>query len=208
MLAGVLLPQMVLIGAACLLLWFGIRGGLAPLGSWPNACRRRIRAAATPRGDGVPLEVQPLALALNDLLARLESAQTAQRRFVADSAHQLRTPLTSLKLNMEQVLLDVEAGVASEAVAPMLRECARAVERVTRLSNQLLLLARAEPVDRLKHQHQAFPLFALKASCQRNNGAAAISISPQLEVLPRMAKTTMVARICAGLPSCWPSSRR
>jgi two-component system sensor histidine kinase TctE len=145
-LASVLLPQVVLIGAAALILWFGIRRGLAPLGSLAERLQaqdtRRLQPLA---GDGVPLEVQPLAAALNDLLARLESAQTAQRRFVADSAHQLRTPLTSLKLNMEQVLQDVEAGAGSEAVAPMLLECARAVERVTRLSNQLLLLARAEP---------------------------------------------------------------
>lgn len=145
-LASVLLPQVVLISAAALILWFGIRRGLAPLGSLAERLQaqdtRRLRPLA---GDGVPLEVQPLAAALNDLLARLESAQAAQRRFVADSAHQLRTPLTSLKLNMEQVLQDVEAGAGSAAVAPMLRECARAVERVTRLSNQLLLLARAEP---------------------------------------------------------------
>jgi two-component system sensor histidine kinase TctE len=145
-LASVLLPQVVLIGAAALMLWFGIRRGLAPLGDVAQHLQaqdpRRLQPLAR---DGVPLEVRPLTAALNDLLARLESAQAAQRRFVADSAHQLRTPLTSLKLNMEQLLQDVEAGAGGDGVAPMLRECARAVERVARLSNQLLLLARAEP---------------------------------------------------------------
>ena len=146
-LASVLLPQVVLIGAAALMLWFGIRRGLAPLGSLAERLQaqdhRRLQPLA---GDDVPLEVQPLTLALNDLLARLDSAQAAQRRFVADSAHQLRTPLTSLKLNMEQALQDAAAHAgADSSVIPVLRECARAVERVTRLSNQLLLLARAEP---------------------------------------------------------------
>ncbi len=149
-LASVLLPQIVLIGAAGLMLWFGIRGGLAPLGKLAERLQaqdhRRLQPIAA---DDVPQEVQPLALALNDLLTRLESALAAQRRFVADAAHQLRTPLTSLKLNMEQALQDAGDdnghGSANPGVVPVLQECARAVERVTRLSNQLLLLARAEP---------------------------------------------------------------
>ena len=141
-LAGVLLPQIVLIAAAVLLLWFGIRGGLAPLARLAEHLQAQDHRRPQPiAADDVPLEVQPLVLALNDLLSRLDSALEAQRRFVADAAHQLRTPLTSLKLNMEQALQDAGRGGAT----PLLRECARAVERVSRLSNQLLLLARAEP---------------------------------------------------------------
>ena len=150
-LASVLLPQIVLIGAAGLMLWFGIRGGLAPLGTLAERLQAQDHRRPQPIAvDDVPLEVQPLALALNDLLTRLDSALAAQRRFVADAAHQLRTPLTSLKLNMEQALQDAGDGKGSHAgvsnsVVPVLQECARAVERVSRLSNQLLLLARAEP---------------------------------------------------------------
>lgn len=145
-LASVLLPQIVLIGAAGLMLWFGIRGGLAPLGILAERLQAQDHRRPQPiAADDVPLEVQPLALALNDLLTRLESALAAQRRFVADAAHQLRTPLTSLKLNMEQALQDAGTGSVNDSVVPVLRECARAVERVSRLSNQLLLLARAEP---------------------------------------------------------------
>ena len=61
--------------------------------------------------------------------------------------------------------------------------------------------------DPIEHQHQAAPLWRPNASCQRSNGAEAISIS-QSVVLPRIAKITIAARICAGLPSCWPSIRR
>ena len=140
-LAGVLAPQIVLIGAAVLILWFGIRGGLSPLG----VIARRLEAqdlrqpqpipAAT-----VPREVQPLTSALNDLLVRLDAALRSQRRFVADAAHQLRTPLTALKLNIDEVL---HGGGAADA--DWLRNISRSVERMARLSNQLLLLARAEP---------------------------------------------------------------
>jgi two-component system sensor histidine kinase TctE len=138
---GLLLPQIVLIGTAVLLLWFGIRGGLAPLGRLAERLQAQDHRRPQPiAADDVPLEVQPLALALNDLLSRLDSALGTQRRFVADAAHQLRTPLTSLKLNIDQALQD-----AGDGAAPLLRECARALERVSRLSNQLLLLARAEP---------------------------------------------------------------
>ena len=148
-LASVLLPQIVLISAAALMLWFGIRGGLAPLGILAERLQAQDHRRPQPIAvDDVPLEVQPLALALNDLLTRLDSALAAQRRFVADAAHQLRTPLTSLKLNMEQALLDAARDGhdgANRSGVPLLQECARAVERVTRLSNQLLLLARAEP---------------------------------------------------------------
>src|SRR4051794_23803479 len=59
----------------------------------------------------------------------------------------------------------------------------------------------------VQRQHQAAPLLPPNASCQRSSGAVAISIS-QSVVLPRMAKITIAATICAGLPSCWPSIRR
>ncbi len=141
-LAGVLLPQLVLIGTAAVLLWFGIRVGLAPLGRLAERLQAQDHRRPQPvTADDVPYEIQPLALALNDLLIRLDSALAAQRRFVADAAHQLRTPLTSLKLNMDQALQD--AG--RDGAAPLLQECAHAVDRVSRLAHQLLLLARAEP---------------------------------------------------------------
>ena len=78
-LASVLLPQIVLIGAASLMLWFGIRGGLAPLGKLAERLQAQDHRRPQPiTVDDVPQEVQPLALALNDLLTRLESALAAQ----------------------------------------------------------------------------------------------------------------------------------
>ncbi len=61
--------------------------------------------------------------------------------------------------------------------------------------------------DLVEREHQPAPPCLPNASCQRRNGAAATSISQSVS-LPRMAKITIAARICAGLPSCWPSIRR
>src|SRR4029077_4890546 len=61
--------------------------------------------------------------------------------------------------------------------------------------------------DLVEREHQAAPPRRPNASCQRNSGAVATSIS-QSVVLPRMANITIAARICAGWPSCWPSSSR
>jgi two-component system sensor histidine kinase TctE len=91
--------------------------------------------------DDVPLEVQPLTHALNDLLHRLEAALISQRRFIADAAHQLRTPLTALKLHIEQASHETTL----EAIQPVLEQLRISTERAARLSNQLLSLARTEP---------------------------------------------------------------
>jgi two-component system sensor histidine kinase TctE len=90
--------------------------------------------------ESVPKEVLPLTRALNDLLYWLRTAREAQRKFIADAAHQLRTPLTSLKLSIENILSEDAQG-SSRGALLKLRE---SVEQTTRLSNQLLVLARTE----------------------------------------------------------------
>ena len=91
---------------------------------------------------GLPDEIEPLAASLNALLERLRGALDAQRAFVADAAHELRSPLTALKLQLELLR---RAGNEAD------RETARAalgagIERASRLVEQLLALARSEPV--------------------------------------------------------------
>ncbi|MDR3416364.1 MAG: sensor histidine kinase N-terminal domain-containing protein [Nevskia sp.] len=161
-LLGALLPQIVLIGAAALTLWFGIRGGLAPLGELAGHLQRQDHLRRQPlAGDDVPAEVRPLTRALDDLLRRLDAALAAQQRFVADAAHQLRTPLTALKLNIEQALQEARM----EDVLPALQESARAVARMTRLVNQLLLLARTDPEAAAATPFEPFDLAALTSEC-------------------------------------------
>jgi two-component system, OmpR family, sensor histidine kinase TctE len=85
--------------------------------------------------------------------------ETAQRRFAADAAHQLRTPLTALKLNLEQAARETSI----ESMRRQLVDASQAADRVTRLSNQLLLLARTEPKALAAMPFEPFDLAALAA---------------------------------------------
>ncbi|OIR07085.1 swarming motility regulation sensor protein RssA [mine drainage metagenome] len=139
---AVLLPQLLLIALAVLAIWGGVKAGLAPLERLARAVDARARDDPTPLPiEGVPREAKPLIAAFNGLLARLGFVLVAQQRFIADAAHQLRTPLAALKVQLERARRERDPALHEEA----LQQLAEAVERSARLSNQLLLLARAEP---------------------------------------------------------------
>ena len=141
-LASTLLPQLLLIGVTAAVVRRAIRRGLRPLHSLAQRLEARSHRELSPIADeGVPEEVLPLTHSLNDLLARLQSAVTAQQRFIAHAAHQLRTPLTAIKLQAEAVIRESR----QDEIAPLLGALRASIERAARLSNQLLSLARAEP---------------------------------------------------------------
>lgn len=102
---------------------------------------RSVTPLPAESAERVPAELQPLINAMNALLARLRDALEAQRTFIADAAHQLRTPLTALKLHADRA---VDAKTLDDA-RPALLELQSGANRAVRLSNQLLTLARAEP---------------------------------------------------------------
>jgi two-component system sensor histidine kinase TctE len=136
------LPQMLLILVAATMIWFAVGRGLAPL----VALRREIEnrshrdLSALPE-EQAPQEVRPLIHAMNALLERLSLALAAQQRFIADAAHQLRTPIAGLKTQTELALRQTPPGEAHAT----LHQLRSATEQTTRLVNQLLSLARAEP---------------------------------------------------------------
>ena len=92
-------------------------------------------------GQDMPQELQPLVEALNAMIGKLDHAALAQRTFVANAAHQLRTPLTALKMQAEQALRSASPDEMRTAVLGL----QAAADRAARLANQLLLLSRAEP---------------------------------------------------------------
>lgn len=98
---------------------------------------RDAHDASALRADGMPSEVQPLVLAFNSLLARAEAARVAQQRFVADAAHELRTPLAALRLQA-QVALRAQPGADQQAALERLQQ---GIDRSTRVAEQLLELA-------------------------------------------------------------------
>jgi two-component system sensor histidine kinase TctE len=135
-------PQVLIAFAAVALLWLSIGQGLRPL----DRLRGEI-AARSPRDlrpvseQDKPEEVRSLVGALNQLLSRLNAAIESQQRFIANAAHQLRTPLAGLKTHAE---LARREHSASE-LKSLLDMIAGETTRTSHLVNQLLTLARAEP---------------------------------------------------------------
>jgi two-component system, OmpR family, sensor histidine kinase TctE len=141
-LSSTILPELLLIMLAGVTVWFGVGRGLSPLQRLQHAIRNRSHRDLSPVAEeSAPKEVHPLIHAINDLMARLAKVLTAQQRFIADAAHQLRTPLAGLKTQTEIALSETDFDQVRHA----LTQIARSAEQATRLANQLLTLARAEP---------------------------------------------------------------
>jgi len=130
---------MPLLGA---LIWFAVGVALEPLNRLTGLVKSRQVTALDPLPDAsLPVEVQPLVGALNDLLGRLAAALDRERGFMADAAHELRTPLTALHLQMGTL-----ASATNEAErADAMEKLSAGVQRAIRLVEQLLALARQEP---------------------------------------------------------------
>lgn len=120
--------------------WWAIRQGLAPLTGLSIELERRDLHRLTPLSMRLPRELVPLQAAFNRLFERLSTAAGAQREFLADAAHQLRTPLTSLQTEIELALLEPH----DPRMDPLLQRLRQRVVRSARLAQQLLSLARAE----------------------------------------------------------------
>ncbi len=134
---------------------FGIPSGLAPLERLEDSLRARSGTDLSPIDPAtVPREVREVVRALNGLLDRLRAANAQQRAFLQDAAHQLRTPLAGLQMQLELL----EARPDDATTRTRLRQ---SVARVTRLANQLLALARAEAGERLLADASAVDLAAL-----------------------------------------------
>ena len=103
--------------------------------------RRDADALEAVAASGLPAEVSPLVESINALLARLRDAFAAQRAFVSDAAHELRSPLTALKLQLQLLQRSADEASRKEAVAAL----SAGIERAIRLVAQLLTLARTEP---------------------------------------------------------------
>ena len=137
-----LLPLAALIPFLGVLIWYAVGRGLRPLETISRAVAKRQPDAMAPLAEsGLPEELRPLAGSLNALLARLDDALNAQRRFTADAAHELRTPLAALKLQVELV----ERAPDDAARGAALAELEEGVDRASHLVDQLLAMARLEP---------------------------------------------------------------
>lgn len=136
-------PLAVALPFFVLVVWLAVRSGLRPLDRAAAAVARREPGDFSPLGIAAPSELQPLVDALDNLLVRLGDAFARERRFTADAAHELRTPLAAIKAQAQVALAATQDGERRHAVA----QVAAGADRATRLIEQLLLLARAEAAD-------------------------------------------------------------
>jgi two-component system, OmpR family, sensor histidine kinase TctE len=141
-LIGMAAPQIALLGIALLLGRIGVNHGLKPLTDLAAQIEARGQNNLSPvPQSGLPREARVLVARINDLLERLSNAMRAQKRFVADAAHQLRTPLAAVLLHAERAERAPDTSSEREALGAL----HRSVERAARLSQQLLALARTDP---------------------------------------------------------------
>jgi two-component system, OmpR family, sensor histidine kinase TctE len=142
---GVMVPQFIILPLAVLLVWLALVRGIRPLSELEQRIRARKPDDLSPIDDQhVPQEVAPLVSSINDLLGRLKSSLSNQKRFLADAAHQLKTPLAGLRMQAEMA----QKATPGEEVHRSLQQIAKSSVRATHTVNQLLALARAETTGR------------------------------------------------------------
>lgn len=137
-----LTPLLLIVPLLALAIWFAVGRALRPIEDIAKAVERRHATSLDPLPEErLPEEIAPLVGALNRLLARLSQSISAQQAFIGDAAHELRSPLTALRLQA-QLMARARDDKARESSAAIL---VAGIDRATRLVEQLLTLARSEP---------------------------------------------------------------
>ncbi len=143
--AKLLLPLLTLVAMIGGMLVFALRRGLRPLAATTEAIAARSANLLAPlEMQDVPSELVPMVATINDLLERLAAAFEAQRHFVVDAAHELRSPITALQLQVQLLERSVSAAERGEAI----EELAAGIGRARRLIEQLLALSRSSADER------------------------------------------------------------
>jgi two-component system sensor histidine kinase TctE len=152
---GVILPQFIILPLAVFLVWSALARGLSPLKRLQERIRRRDSSDLSPIDElDAPEEVAPLVRAINELLGRLDQSMAAQKHFLADAAHQLKTPLAGLRTQAELAAREIDAGERDpKALKRALEQIAVSSQRAAHSVNQLLAMARAEDQEMAARQH-------------------------------------------------------
>jgi two-component system sensor histidine kinase TctE len=141
-LTNTIMSQLVVIVLGAAAVWFGVTRGLSRLEVLRNDVSSRSQRDLSPIDESrAPLEVRPLVHAINDLLQLLREDLEAKQRFVANAAHQMRTPLAGLKTYIGLL----KKMVSNENAVEVLNQLDAGADRTTHLVNRLLALAKAEP---------------------------------------------------------------
>jgi two-component system sensor histidine kinase TctE len=178
-LLGAVLTWLAFAFLAAGVIWFGVRRGMRPLEQLRRQIASRSLGDLSPLSiDAVPVEVEPLAEGMNRLFERLGQAAAQQQAFIADAAHQLRTPLAALRADAELAEQQARASGADADLQATVARLAQSSARAARLAAQLLALARseshagasaaaAEPVDLQRLAREVGALWVPKALQQQ-----------------------------------------
>ena len=143
---GVMLPLFVILPLSVLLVWLALTRGIKPLNELEDRIRQRKPGDMSPLDEqSVPSEVVPLVSSINDLLQRLQGSIATQKRFLADAAHQLKTPLAGLRMQAD---LAQRSDANAQDLKQSLKQIGRASMRATHTVNQL--------VKRMAFQERSF----------------------------------------------------
>ncbi len=194
-----IVPTALLSIAAVLAVLMGVRRGLGPVDELRKQVQSRSYLDLSPVDDrGVVEELRPLVLELNGMLKRLEAAQDAQARFIANAAHQLRTPIAGLVTQLDLA----KSGDADERAAHVANARAGAI-RIARLAQQILSLAAADPVSNPDMPRQACDLATI---VEENAGPWLRSVTPrgvelefELAPAPIVGNAVLVGELAANL---------
>lgn len=140
------LPLLVIVPVLMLLIYLSVRGALRPLDRLASEVSARTPENLAPLSAAdIPTEARPLVDAINRLFTRVSHTLENERRFTADAAHELRTPLAAIKVQMQVAQLSDDPAVRDNA----LHQIGSGVDRAGHLVEQLLRLARLDPMQRL-----------------------------------------------------------
>lgn len=144
MLLSIAVPQFIVLSMAVAAVWYGIRRILTPLNSIQSELARRPQGDLSPLATKtIPEEIFPLVSSINQLFERSKRELKAQQRFIANAAHQLRTPLAGLKTYSS---IGTDMTEASE-LKQIVKDLDHGIDRASRMITQLLTLARTDAGD-------------------------------------------------------------
>ena len=155
-----LLWDFVQLDITLVLVWVGIRLGLRPITRLRDEIAARSVLDLRPIDEAsVPREIAPVAVTLNRLFQMLRTSVQAQQQFIANTAHQLRTPLTAMQAQIDLLLLEPGAN----PIQGRLQTLREGVSQLAHAANQLLTLARADPAVNIAAKNQTVQLHSLAA---------------------------------------------
>ncbi len=166
-----LLWDFVQLDVTLVLVWVGIQLGLRPVKKLRNEIAERSPHDLRPIVESsVPREIAPVVVTLNRLFAMLRTSVQSQQQFIANTAHQLRTPITGMQAQLDVLI----AEPAAQPIRSRLLTLQESIRQLAHSANQLLSLARADPAANLAAKNQAVDL----KRHRRGGGAPSSSIAP------------------------------